>query len=158
DLAEALGADLGFATVDELHDQLVAAVPAFAPATTAALRAKRDGVLLEQSAAPSMPAAFEPSDLAVPATRNSYDLRLLVSRRLYAAGAAPTASPSLSGLAAGGALHVHPLDLDRLGASTGTLLKVSTARTSAVVVAEADRSVPRGLAWMPFNQADAAAA
>ncbi len=154
ELVTRLGGDLGVFTLDELHDQLVASVPAFAPATAAALARVPDGVLLAE--APTA-AAIEPGDRPRPATRNAYDLRLVVSRRLYDAGTALMASPSLAQLAAGGTLHVHPLDLDRLGASTGTRLKVTTPRTSTVLVAEADAGVARGLAWLPFNQPDGAA-
>jgi NADH-quinone oxidoreductase subunit G len=154
DLAARLGGDLGVVTLEDVHSQLVASVPAFAPATDAALDATPDGVLLDgTSPVPAIAAGVAPR----PPTRNAYDVRLVVSRRLYDAGTALTHSPSSRDLAAGGRLHLHPLDLDRLGASTGTELKVSSARTSAVLVAEADADVPRGLAWLPFNQPGAAA-
>ena len=84
--------------------------------------------------------------------RSSYDLRLVVSRTLYDAGVAVATSPSLAPLAPGGRLHVHPLDLDRLGATTGTALKVSSASASLVLEVEADPGVARGTAWLPFNQ------
>ena len=76
-----LGTDFGVSTVEEVHQQLVAAAPAFAPASAAALAADRDGVLL----------AIAPTSLADVTTptvtpRSSYDLRLVVSRTLYDAG------------------------------------------------------------------------
>jgi predicted molibdopterin-dependent oxidoreductase YjgC len=85
-------------------------------------------------------------------------LRLLVSRRLYDAGITVASSPSLAPLAPGERLHVHPLDLDRLGATTGTSLKVSSAHASLTMQVEADAAVARGVAWLPFNQPGAAAA
>ena len=147
ELALSLGTDFGVGTVEEVHDQLVASVPAFAPASASALVADRDGVLL----------AIAPTSLADVTTptltpRSSYDLRLVVSRTLYDAGVAVATSPSLAPLAPGGRLHVHPLDLDRLGATTGTALKVSSASASLVLEVEADAGVARGTAWLPFNQ------
>ena len=47
ELAERLGADLGVLTVEQLHEQLLE-LPAFAPATDAALVPDRDGVLLAE--------------------------------------------------------------------------------------------------------------
>jgi NADH-quinone oxidoreductase subunit G len=154
DLAMAMGAEVDTATVDELHDLLVATVPAFAPATTAALGEQRDGVLLAAETPRSLPA----TDGASPAPRSSYDLRLLVSRSLYDAGITVANSPSLADLAPGERLHVHPLDLDRLGATTGTTLKVSSAHASLTMEVEADAAIARGVAWLPFNQPGSAAA
>jgi NADH-quinone oxidoreductase subunit G len=147
ELALSLGTDFGAGTVEEVHDQLVAAVPAFASASASALAADRDGVLL--TIAPTTLA-----DVTTPTMtpRSSYDLRLVVSRTLYDAGVAVATSPSLAPLAPGGRLHVHPLDLDRLGATTGTALKVSSASASLVLEVEADPGVARGTAWLPFNQ------
>ena len=154
DLADALGTDLGVDRIEQLHDQLVATVPAFAPASASALAAERDGVLL----AATESSGAVTGDVAAPPVRSSYDLRLVVSRSLYDAGVAVATSPSLAPLAPGGRLHIHPLDLDRLGATTGTSLKVSSAGTTLVVEVEADAGVARGTAWLPFNQPGSTAA
>jgi anaerobic selenocysteine-containing dehydrogenase len=61
-------------------------------------------------------------------------------------------SPSLAPLAPGAGLHLHPLDLDRLGAESGAPLQVSTDRSGVVLDVLADPSVPRGAAWVAFNQ------
>ena len=148
DLATAMGAEVDTASVEELHELLAATVPAFAPATGAALAADRDGVLL----APETPRSLVAVDGPAPAPRSSYDLRLLVSRSLYDAGITVASSPSLAPLAPGERLHVHPLDLDRLGATTGTSLKVSSSHASLTMEVEADAAVSRGVAWLPFNQ------
>jgi predicted molibdopterin-dependent oxidoreductase YjgC len=143
-----MGAEVDTATVEELHDLLVATVPAFAPATSAALAEQRDGVLL----APETPRPLATVDGPAAAPRSSYDLRLLVSRSLYDAGITVATSPSLAPLAPGERLHVHPLDLDRLGASTGSTLKVSSPHASLTMEVEADVGMARGVAWLPFNQ------
>jgi NADH-quinone oxidoreductase subunit G len=166
DLASALGTDLGVTSVEQLHEQLATAVPSFGPTTADALAAHPDGVLTAPPAGGGAPDALAAALAASgggtapapPAPRSSYDLRLVVSRTLYDAGVTVSTSPSLAPLAPGGRLHVHPLDLDRLGASTGTRLQVSSPRTSAVLEAEADPRVARGTAWLPFNQPDDAGA
>jgi NADH-quinone oxidoreductase subunit G len=148
ELATRLGGDLDVTTVDDVHDQLVSTVPAFAPCTRDALRANPDGVLLAPGGsvrsvdvtAPELPA------------RKAYDFRLIVSRTLYDAGVVSQLSPSLAPLAPGATLHLHPLDLDRLGAEPGTSLQVSTDRSGAVLEVQPDPAIPRGAAWVPFNQ------
>ena len=57
-----------------------------------------------------------------------------------------------SGLAPGSTVHLHPLDLERVGTTEGTEVKVSSNRTTVVFTAVADASVLRGTAWVPFNQ------
>jgi NADH-quinone oxidoreductase subunit G len=151
DIARRLGGDLGVTTIDELHDQLVATVPAFSTVPRDVLAKVRDGALL----APSGDGILDRGDHPRPATRNAYEVRLVVSRKLYDRGTALTASPSLAGLAQPARIHMHPLDLDRLGAVRGTRLKVSSERTSVVLEAEPDGGVPRGLAWIPFNRGSA---
>ncbi len=148
ELAARLGGDLGVTTLDDVGAQLTAAVPAFAPCTAEALRAEPDGVLLDR---PTATSGLTASPTDVPA-RSGYDFRLVVSRTLYDAGLTAQKSPSLAPLAPGAALHLHPLDLERLGAEAGTPLQVSTTRTSVVLDVEPDAAVPRGAAWVPFNQ------
>ena len=101
---------------------------------------------------------------AIPATaheapgRSSYDFRLVTSRKLYDGAVSVDKSPSLRGLAATAALHLHPLDLERLGVATGGVVKVSSPRTTANLLAVADPGLERGSAWLAFNLPDAAAA
>ena len=62
----------------------------------------------------------------------------------HAASLAPLAKPAT--------IHLHPLDLDRLAATRGAEVKVSSQRGTVVMAAEADADVLRGTAWVPFNQ------
>jgi NADH-quinone oxidoreductase subunit G len=71
---------------------------------------------------------------------------------LYDGGRNVEKSPSLAGLATGAALHLHPLDLDRLGAPEGAQVKVISDRTSIVMKVVSDPSVQRNTAWAPWNQ------
>ena len=49
-------------------------------------------------------------------------------------------------------LHLHPLDVERVGSSDGADVKVTSKRASMVFTVVADDSVVRGSAWVPFNQ------
>ncbi|MFM2077163.1 MAG: NADH-quinone oxidoreductase subunit, partial [Actinomycetota bacterium] len=97
---------------------------------------------------------LEPVEIPLPAVgeRNAYEYRLVVSRVLYDQATSTAQSPSLAHLAPGAAVHLHPLDLERVGTSDGREVKVSSTRTTVVFRAVADPSVLRGTAWVPFNQ------
>jgi hypothetical protein len=60
-------------------------------------------------------------------------------------------SPSLAGLARPAALHLHPLDLARFG-DDGVELKVTSAKSTLVMPAIGDAGLPRGAAFIEFNQ------
>ncbi len=89
-------------------------------------------------------------------SRNSYDYRLVVSRKLYDRAVGTQMSRSLVNLAPGAAIHVHPLDLDGLGVTDGDDVRVVSAKASTVLPVRANSMVPRGVAWSPFNQGGAA--
>jgi NADH-quinone oxidoreductase subunit G len=86
------------------------------------------------------------------AAPNSYDYRLVVSRKLYDAAVGTSHAPSLAPLAVGAAAHVHPLDLDRIGVADGTDVKLVGSDASVVLPLVADPAVRRGTVWAPFNQ------
>jgi anaerobic selenocysteine-containing dehydrogenase len=98
--------------------------------------------------------AFGPLPEGAPAepTPNSYDYRLVVSRKLYDRAVGTANSPSLAALAVGGGAHIHPLDLDRVGVAEGTDVKIVGVRGSIVLPLVADEAVQRGTIWAPFNQ------
>jgi NADH-quinone oxidoreductase subunit G len=153
ELSQRLGADLGFRSLDDVTDAIAAMVPGYGGVTRDALRSQRDGVLSSFGSTTTLDAKGE-----VASAPNGYDHRLVVSRKLYDRAVSTQLSPSLAGLAAGAGIHLHPLDLDRLGAVDGTPLKVTSGAGSAVLSAVADAGVPRGAAWVPFNQHDVSAA
>jgi NADH-quinone oxidoreductase subunit G len=94
-----------------------------------------------------------PVDLDVPHVppTDSYSLRLVASRRLYDLGAAVAATPALVDLVATSALRVNPHDLDDLGVAAGGDVRVRTGRTSLVVTAVPDPSLPRRVVAAEFN-------
>ncbi len=136
----------GVSTVDDVTALISSTVPAFAPATIDALGDQPDGVLTAPMTT-SLPAAsfFSPG-------RNSYDYRLVVSRKLYDRAVGTQMSRSLVNLAPGSAVHVHPLDLDSLGVTEGDDVKVISAKAASVLPITANARVPRGVVWSPFNQ------
>jgi NADH-quinone oxidoreductase subunit G len=86
---------------------------------------------------------------------NSYDYRLVVSRKLYDRAVGTAMSPSIAGLPIGAGAHLHPLDLDRVGEPEGADVKLVSARGTVVLPLVADSTVQRGTIWAPFNQAGA---
>jgi len=88
------------------------------------------------------------------AGRNSYDYRLVVSRKLYDRAVGTQMSRSLAKLAPGSAAHINPLDLDSIGLAAGDEVKIVSAKAASVLPLMANAAVPRGVVWSPFNQGD----
>jgi predicted molibdopterin-dependent oxidoreductase YjgC len=122
-------------------------IAAFAPIASADLGALPDGALL----APPTGSSHAPDVPDLP-TRNSYDYRLVVGRMLYSESVGTVQSPSLKPLAPGASLHVHPLDIERIGVAPGQQVTVTSARTSVVLPVVADDGVVRGTVWAPYDQ------
>jgi len=150
ELADILGHDLGAASVADVHADLVSSNPAFGPATRVALATHPDGVVLAAPATGTT-TSFAPP----PAEKPGFAHRLVVGRKLYDNGRNVAESPSLARLAPGSALHMHPLDLERLGAPEGASVRVSGDRTSIVMNVVGDESVQRGTVWAAWAQSGA---
>jgi anaerobic selenocysteine-containing dehydrogenase len=84
--------------------------------------------------------------------RNSYDFRLVVSRKMYDKAVGTAKSPALAGLGVGAAVYLNPRDIERLGTTAGREVRVSSTRTSIILPVRADDGVLKGTAWIPFNQ------
>ena len=153
ELADRFGRDLGFAAVSDVTDAIAAEIPAYAGADHAAVHAAIDGVL----AVPAATASLSRTPTPAPTT-SGYDFRLSVGRKLYDQAIGTRLSPSLAPLAPGATIHLHPLDLARLGASDGTQLKLTSPRASTILPASADFGVPRSAAWIELNQSNVSAA
>jgi NADH-quinone oxidoreductase subunit G len=89
---------------------------------------------------------------SVEAPRNSYDYRVVVSRKLYDRAAGTANSPSLAALAIGAGAHVHPLDLATIGLPAGTEVRLVGSKGAVVAPLVEDADVMRGTIWAPFNQ------
>jgi NADH-quinone oxidoreductase subunit G len=147
-IAQFLGTDLGFTSVADVTASIASLVETYAGVTAESLRTSRDGVLAQ------VPTSIDPVNQVVSSVpdRNSYDFRLVVSRKLYDQAIGTAHSPSLAHLTVGSTAHVHPLDIERAGVRAGTDVKISSARSSIVMQVEPDETVLRGTVWVPFNQ------
>ena len=126
ELALMFGRDIGFDTIQS------------AGASVAAAERRQFGPLPEGADGETPP--------------NSYDYRVVVSRKLYDRAVGTVNSPSLATLAPGPGAHIHPLDLDRVGVTEGTDVKLVGVRGSIVLPLVADEAVQRGTIWAAFNQ------
>ena len=108
--------------------------------------------LVVESAVGSQRSTLPMSNESAP-ERNSYDFRLVVSRKMYDKAVSTVTSPSLAHLGAGAAVYLNPRDIERITASIGKDVKVSTTKKSVLLTLRSDASVLQGTAWIPFNQA-----
>ena len=149
ELALAAGGDLGIENLDDIWTQIAAISTAHAGIDSASLAAnQRDGVLITGSL--DLPEASGVS----PAVADAYSFRLAVSRRMYDNGTILAKSPSSAHLGTGTALHMHPLDFDSLGVTSGVSVTVSSATGSIDLPVEPSTDVPRGVVAVPANQSD----
>jgi NADH-quinone oxidoreductase subunit G len=152
ELAVELGHDLGYGSVDDVTEAIATSVPGYAGITPSALAKARDGIVAHPGAG-DLPAV--PSRAG---ERNSYDYRLVVSRKLYDKAAGTVTSPSLAHLAPGAAAHLNQVDLDKIGVPAGTEMRIVSLRGTAILPLVADDAVAVGTVWAPFNQPGASIA
>ena len=85
--------------------------------------------------------------------RDAYALRLVAQVPLYDGGRSVVSSPSIAGLERAPELLVSAADLQRLGVTNGTEVRVTSAKGSLTLPVRAVRRVPTGVAVMPFGAA-----
>jgi predicted molibdopterin-dependent oxidoreductase YjgC len=146
ELADRLGTDLGFGSIEGIRAEIAAVSPIHAELGAA----PPDGVVF---AGTGSTFSVEDSGLA-PAAPNSYDFRLVVDRDLYDAAVFTVHSPALANLARGARVSINPWDADRHGLADGAPVRMVTPRTSLVLATHPDERVPRGVARVAFNQPD----
>ena len=147
EIAEALGVELGFDTVEDLQAEMRISVTSLAKVDFAAVATAPDGVLadLSRTWSPEAPAAT-----MVPPLDN-YGLRLLVDRKLWDEGTMAAQAPSLAPLASTAALFLNRTELERIGISDGDTVTVETKNTSVEITVALDASLPRGVGRVPFR-------
>ncbi|MCB0991527.1 MAG: hypothetical protein KDB16_11145, partial [Acidimicrobiales bacterium] len=96
--------------------------------------------------------------LAAPPAVDGYSLRLVARRRLYDLATHTAMSPSMANMAQDAVLKLHPAELSGLGIDSGSRVNVTSSRGTTVLAISADSSVPRGVAFMGFNQPGVSAA
>jgi len=146
ELAEMLGHDTGVATLADVQRAMASGAPGWGEATSR-LADDVDGVVVRAA-----PVAARPVQRTAPGPRNSYEFRLVLSRKLYDSAIATRTSPALAQLAPGAGITVHPLDLERIGVAVGASVKVVAGNHTVVLPVSVSTRVPRGTALSPFNQ------
>jgi NADH-quinone oxidoreductase subunit G len=141
-----LGHESDLTTLSDIQRAMSHAFPDFG-STTTTVAVKRDGVVVSVT-----PPTSTSADTAVAAPRNSYEFRLDLSRKLFDRAVGTVTSPSLENLSTAAQVFIHPLDLDRVGAADGANVRVTNSHSSIVLPVRASSSIPRGTAWVPFNQ------
>jgi NADH-quinone oxidoreductase subunit G len=147
EVAMAMGADLGFATLDELRTDLSASVPAFAGVDWASLVASGDGPLLAVGRNWQIPSTqtFDPPP------PDGYGLRLVVDRKLWDLGTTVQQSASLAKLPDPARLGLSPSDFAALGVEPGATVTVEWNGGRQAVPVHPSPSVARGTAHLPFR-------
>lgn len=149
ELAWRLGGDLGVGSREEIWREIEQVAPSHAGVTIERICGPEahEGILIQGSSV--NPKLVTPQE---PPVVDGYGLRLVSGRKLWDAGTGVSHSPSLRHLAEEPTLKVHPGDLQRLGVSSGTAVRVISTRTTETLPAIADDTILRGTAVLPFNQ------
>jgi anaerobic selenocysteine-containing dehydrogenase len=84
--------------------------------------------------------------------QDSYALRLVVGRKLYDEALMVQRSQFTAPLALPAVLHVSPAAYEGLGVSDDEKVKVTSTRGSIVLPVRADPGVPKGVAWLAYDQ------
>jgi len=148
EIAMRLGKDMGFASVDDITDEIASVSGLHAGADAAAIQAAADGVLLPSDG--HWTDQGEPTE--VPAF-DSYSLRLVIDRTMYDRGTQTMMCESIADLADDGAVRLNPTEASRLGVDTGTTVRMSSQRASVEGKVIVDDRVAPGVAAVAHNHA-----
>jgi len=149
ELADRLGTDLGFGSVDDVLAEIASVSDVHAGLDAVALvEATREGLLLDGRAD-----LVRPDRTEVP-VNDAYGLRLVADRSMYDAGVLVSHSPSLTGLAPDTVAGLEPADLDRHGLAEGEVVDLIADRGTIQVAVTADPGIARGAVHLRVNQAD----
>ncbi|MBI04099.1 MAG: NADH dehydrogenase (quinone) subunit G [Acidimicrobiaceae bacterium] len=147
ELADRLGADLGFASTDDVWAELAAVSVVHADLSPEALVAHtREGLLAAGGSELERPG---PTDVA---GRDAYGLRLVASRSMYDTGVLVGHSPSLAGLAPGTRASLEPTDFARYGVTEGEVVDLIGPKGTVQVAVTADDGVAKGTVHLYVNQ------
>ncbi|MEM7096503.1 MAG: NADH-quinone oxidoreductase subunit NuoG [Actinomycetota bacterium] len=154
EIALRLGKDMGFASVEEIADQIAAVSPLHTDADAAAIDAAIDGLVVPLVEDPSRPTRFAWRDQGAPeepASYDSYSYRLVVDRTMYDAGTQTAHCPSIAGLAPDGAVRINSHEASRLGIDAGSTVRLSSKRASIECTVRIDERIARGTATVAHN-------
>jgi NADH-quinone oxidoreductase subunit G len=150
DIARRMGVDLGLHSAEAINKEIATVAPAYAGVTWDLLDwDERDGAVVPYGDA-TQPLVHVPADS--PGAMAAGDLVLHHARTMYDDGVLMRKGRSLHSLAPGGAVHIHPDDIRRLGLTAGHNATVRTASGSASLPVVVDDTLLHGVVYVPFNQ------
>jgi len=154
ELAHRLGADFEYSTAREIWDDIVATSEPFGglPSDLIQSEAHADGVVLP----PAAGATFTAPARTELAPVDQYSFRLVVTDQLYDEGTLLAHSPSSQVLSLPGGARLNPGDLDTLGITAGSQVRLISRDRNLVVSTTADAGVPKGIVVLPRNQSNVA--
>jgi len=120
------------------------------PAGNGRPTAARGTTALSTSRPPTLGRPQAASDSRVPPP-DSYSLRLVATRRLYDDGVMLGACDALAALSPQAIVRVNSHDLDRIGVSTGDMVRLRSSRAAVELEVISDDGVVRGTAVVGFN-------
>lgn len=147
EVAGAVGADLGFATLEELRSDLSASVPLFADVDWTGLARTEDGPVLDATRDWSI--AF--GDRTDQPTIDGYGVTLVVDRKLWDLGTMVQRSATLAQLPEEATLAVSSSDFDKLGVNEGDMVTIDTGKVSVTLPIASNSGVPRGSGHVPYR-------
>jgi len=154
EIAQRLGNDMGFTSVAEITDEIAELSPLHAEATSDAIAASDDGLVVPIVEEPSRPTRYvwtEMGEPAEPVSYDSYSHRLVIDRTMYDQGTQTAHCPSIAGLSAPGRVRLNSHEAQRLGVAKGVRVRVSSKRASVEGTVEIDDRVARGVAAVAHN-------
>jgi NADH-quinone oxidoreductase subunit G len=150
DIARRMGHDLGLHSGSEIFKEIAHVAPAYEGLSWDLLDwDERDGVVVPVGEA-RQPLEYLP--VAVDLVEAPTGLVLHSARTMYDDGVLVRHSPSLTKLAPGGFVAVHPADAGRLGLAEDDLVTVATETGSATLPVRLDSTLAEGVVYVPFNQ------
>jgi NADH-quinone oxidoreductase subunit G len=138
ELSEALGADMGFHSLDALHEEMASLLAGEGAAEVAATPAR----------SPTARVAGAPDDQARDGELVLFSYPLLVDEGQLSVGA----DALKEALEEEPFVEVHPADAERLGLVDGAAARVRTEAGQAELPVRITESIARGAVFVPYNQ------
>jgi predicted molibdopterin-dependent oxidoreductase YjgC len=154
DIASQVGRPLGFASAEAIAKEITESVPLYTGVTHDHLEWEaRDGVVVPMDG--DQPFDHIPVALDGPRSPGA-EFTVHRARTMYDDGARLRHCPSLHPLAPGAVAHLNPADAPGLGVKEGARVRVTTGHGEGEFAAVLDEGTPRGVVYVPVNQAGGA--
>ena len=151
EIAERMGADLGFAGLEDIWSEIARVSGPHHGLSHAAIAEAPDGIVVSGGSLEFQP----PTDRGAAQPLDGYAFRLVATKRMFDQGALVQQSDSLAALADRARIRVNPSDFNALGVAAGTPVRVTSPAGSLEIPIHADPAVPKRTAVADVNQAGA---